>query len=101
MPDSSPALTLHLHGAIAEIPAAEWDACADGANPFVSHAFLAAVEASGSAGPRTGWLPRHAALRDEAGTLVAAAPQYTQRPPSRANMARRVRGIPARYGTRT
>jgi len=78
MPDSSPALTLHLHGAIAEIPAAEWDACADGANPFVSHAFLAAVEASGSAGPRTGWLPRHAALRDEAGTLVAAAPMYAK-----------------------
>ena len=41
-------LSLSLHPAIAEIPAAEWDACA-GDNPFVSHAFLSAVEESGSA----------------------------------------------------
>lgn len=78
MPDTAPSLTLSLHAAIAEIPAAEWDACAGGGNPFVSHAFLSAVEESGSAGPRTGWLPRHAALRDEAGTLVACAPMYAK-----------------------
>jgi predicted N-acyltransferase len=44
----------------------------------VSHAFLLAVEESGSAGPRTGWLPQHAALRDAAGELVGCAPMYAK-----------------------
>ncbi len=78
MPDTSPSLTLQLHASIYDIGATEWNACAGPANPFVSHAFLACVEDSGSAGPRTGWLPRHAALRDEAGTLVACAPMYAK-----------------------
>jgi predicted N-acyltransferase len=77
MPDGTPPLTLTLHRAIAEIGAADWDACAGGGNPFVSYGFLAAVEESGSAGPRTGWLPQHAALRD--GTqVVAVAPMYAK-----------------------
>ena len=71
-------LTLTLHQAIAEFGAAEWDACAGEANPFVSHAFLSAVEDSGSAGQRTGWMPLHAALRDGAGRLVACAPLYAK-----------------------
>jgi len=54
MPDSLPTLTLTLHPHIAEIPAAEWDACAGPGNPFVSHAFLSALEDSGSANARTG-----------------------------------------------
>ncbi len=70
--------TLTLHRAISEIDAAEWDACAGSGNPFVSHAFLGAVEDSGSAGARTGWLPRHAALRDGAGQVLAAAPMYAK-----------------------
>jgi len=79
MPDDGPAaLTLSMHRRIAEIPAAEWDACAGGANPFVSHAFLSALEDSGSATPERGWLPRHAALRDAAGHLLACAPCYAK-----------------------
>ena len=78
MADEAPSLSLTLHGAIAEIPAADWDTCAGAGNPFVSHAFLSAVEDSGSAGPRTGWLPRHAALRDAAGWLLAVVPMYTK-----------------------
>ena len=78
MPPCSPTLTLSLHQSIAEIPAVEWDLCAGDDNPFVSHAFLSAVEDSGSAGPRTGWLPQHAALRDAGGQLVAAAPMYAK-----------------------
>ena len=77
MPDT-PALALSLHGSIHEIDPAEWGACAGTENPFVSHGFLAAVEDSGSAGARTGWLPRHAALRDAAGRLVACAPMYAK-----------------------
>ncbi len=71
-------LTLSLHRAIAELPAEEWDACAGGDNPFVSHAFLAALEESGSATARTGWLPQHAALRDPGGRLLACAPCYAK-----------------------
>ena len=78
MPDGTPTLTLSLHEAIAELGAAEWDSCAGGDNPFVSHAFLSCVEESGSAGARTGWLPRHAAIRDAAGMLAAAAPMYAK-----------------------
>lgn len=75
---TGPTLSLSLHRAIADIPAADWNACAGEANPFVSHAFLSAVEDSGSAGKRTGWLPQHAALRDETGQLVACAPMYAK-----------------------
>ena len=32
-------------------------------NPFVLHAFLSALEASGSVTPATGWLPRHLVVR--------------------------------------
>jgi predicted N-acyltransferase len=78
MPDGTPALALSLHGSIHEIDAAEWDMCAGADNPFVSHAFLSAVEDSGSATARTGWLPRHAALRDSRGRLIAAAPMYAK-----------------------
>ncbi len=74
----TPSLSLSLHGSIHEIEAADWQACAGAANPFVSHAFLSAVEDSGSAGPRTGWLPRHAALRNPSGRLIACAPMYAK-----------------------
>ena len=78
MPDGSPTLTLSLHQAIADVPAAEWDRCAGADNPFVSHAFLSAVEDSGSAGARTGWLPQHAVLRDGSGAIVGCAPMYAK-----------------------
>ena len=81
MPDGSPSLSLTLHPHIAAIPASEWDACAGtlggAGNPFVSHAFLSAMEDSGSANNRTGWLPQHAALR-EGDRIVAVAPMYAK-----------------------
>lgn len=78
MPDGSATLTLTLHARIAEIDAADWDACAGNDNPFVSHAFLSALEDSGSANARTGWLPQHAVLRTEDGRVVAVAPIYAK-----------------------
>src|SRR5262249_1184294 len=78
MPDGTPTLTLTLHQRIATIDAAEWDACAGDDNPFVSHAFLSALEDSESASARTGWLPQHAALRDSEGRMVAVAPMYAK-----------------------
>ena len=77
MPDGLPSLSLSLHPRIADIPPVEWDACARGTNPFVSHAFLSALEDSGSANNRTGWLPQHAALR-EGDRIVAVAPMYAK-----------------------
>jgi predicted N-acyltransferase len=81
MTDGLPMLTLTLHPRIADIPAAEWDACAGTlggrGNPFVSHAFLSALEESGSASARTGWLPQHAALR-EGERIVAVVPMYAK-----------------------
>ncbi|MFO1058844.1 MAG: GNAT family N-acetyltransferase [Dongiaceae bacterium] len=78
MADADP-LTLRLEGDISTIPAAAWDACAGSANPFVSHAFLGALEASGSVGGRSGWRPCHAVLEDRAGRLRAAVPLYLKR----------------------
>jgi predicted N-acyltransferase len=78
MPKAPPDLSLTLHRSLAEIPADDWDACAGGGNPFVSHAFLAALEESGSTGGRSGWLAQHAALRDPAGRLLACAPMYAK-----------------------
>lgn len=78
MPAGSQPLSLELHAQIAEIDAAEWDACAGGStNPFISHAFLSCLEESGSAGGRTGWLPNHAVLRQE-GRIVGVAPMYAK-----------------------
>ena len=81
MPDGLPTLTLTLHQRIADIPAPEWDACAGTlggkGNPFVSHAFLSALEDSASASNRTGWLPQHAALR-EGDRIVAVVPMYAK-----------------------
>ena len=61
---------------IAEIDAASWDALRGAGNPFVSHAFLDALEESGCCSADTGWLPQHVVVEDEAGRLVAAMPLY-------------------------
>ena len=86
---ASSEITLEAVPSASDIKAADWDACANpkpdpdslenldtlaasgsqsdscrGAyNPFVSHAFFAAAEASGSACARTGWGPRHLVAR--------------------------------------
>jgi predicted N-acyltransferase len=79
---SSSDATVTLVPSIAEIDAAQWDACAnpDPAtfNPFVSHAFLKALETSRTVGRTTGWLPRHLVLEDENGKVAAAAPAYVK-----------------------
>ena len=77
MPDGD-SISLSLHASIHEIDPRDWDACAVGDNPFVSFAFLSAVEDSGSAGPRTGWLPQHAVLRDGAGVVQGIVPLYAK-----------------------
>jgi uncharacterized protein len=71
------AFVVRLAASIAEIPAPDWDACASWQpNPFTSHAFLRALEDSGSAAAETGWLPKHLLLGDASGTLLGCMPCY-------------------------
>lgn len=60
---------------VADVPAAEWDSLVDENDPFLEHAFLAALEESGSIGARPGWLPRFVLVRDGAG-LAGAVPLW-------------------------
>lgn len=71
-------LTARVVDRMASIPATAWDACAGGDNPFVSHAFLNALEISGSVGRGTGWLPQHIVLEDDQGVIHAATPLYVK-----------------------
>lgn len=45
-------------------------------NPFVSYAFLSALEDSGSAEADTGWIGSHIVVRSAEGTLEAVLPAY-------------------------
>src|SRR5690606_10856489 len=74
--DRGDPITVKVVPRIADLPAAEWDDCAGDDNPFVSHAFLLALEESGSVGARAGWLPQHLALEGPGGRLLGAVPFY-------------------------
>lgn len=63
---------------IHQIGAEAWDACAGAANPFVSFAFLSAMEDSQSAHADTGWQPFHIICQDEDGTIAGVAPLYVK-----------------------
>lgn len=68
--------TARLISSAKELPAADWDACAGSANPFVSHAFITALEDSGSATPSTGWGPAHLVIDDDRGRAAAIMPAW-------------------------
>src|SRR5438094_1979575 len=99
---ASSSITLLAVPSVSDIKAADWDACANpkpagpdslenldtlaargsqsdsckpAYNPFVSHAFFAAAEASGSACARTGWGPRHLVARLD-GEIAGIVPCY-------------------------
>lgn len=61
---------------IAELSADAWNALA-GDSPFLQHAFLHALEATGCVGPDIGWEPVHLALFRN-GRLDAAMPLYVK-----------------------
>jgi uncharacterized protein len=85
---SSTSLTARVVPSIASIDSSAWDACANPPgcspeeaegerfNPFIAHAFLHALEVSGSVGGRSGWTPAHVVVEDGNGRLAAAAPCY-------------------------
>ncbi len=98
-------ITLEAVSSVSQIAAEDWDACAHPAasrtdnlddldtlaspdapgdtraaskvryNPFVSHAFFSALEASASACARTGWGPRHLLARLD-GEIAGIVPCY-------------------------
>jgi predicted N-acyltransferase len=86
-------ITLEAVSSVSQIAAEEWNTCANPAalalrcpdgspdgfknpyNPFVSHAFFSALEASGSAAARTGWGPRHLLARRD-GIIAGIVPCY-------------------------
>jgi predicted N-acyltransferase len=97
-------ISLEAVSSVSQIPAEDWDACANPAshphslkgagtpaspgtprnscvgsapvyNPFVSHAFFLALEESGSACARTGWGPRHLLARLD-GAIAGIVPCY-------------------------
>jgi predicted N-acyltransferase len=97
-------ITFEAVSSVSQIPAEDWDACANPAsrpdtpdgsdtlssagtaadfcaglttryNPFVSHAFFSALEASGSACARTGWGPRHLVAKLD-GEIAGIVPCY-------------------------
>src|ERR1700760_3446488 len=100
---ASPEITLEAVPSAGDVPADEWNACANppasnsfnglealtspgsaGAscaeskphyNPFVSHAFFKAAENSGSAIARTGWGPRHLLAKVD-GKVAGIVPCY-------------------------
>ncbi|QCR35379.1 GNAT family N-acetyltransferase [Nissabacter sp. SGAir0207] len=64
--------------ALDQIAAADWDALLPTGQPFLRHAFLSALEESGSVGPQTGWRAEHL-LWLEDGRCRAALPGYRKR----------------------
>ena len=60
---------------LSEINAKQWDDLRQGSYPFLSHAFLSALEESGSVGTNTGWSPQHLVGEDD-GKLLLAMPLY-------------------------
>ena len=63
---------------VAAIPAAQWDAVAGGDDPFLSHAFLSAMEESGSVGGRSGWQSAPICIDGADGVLAGAIPAYVK-----------------------
>lgn len=64
---------------LSDLAPPEWDALLPSPQPFLRHAFLSALEDSGSVCAATGWQPVHRVLRDTEGRLLAAAPVYLKR----------------------
>src|SRR5688572_25884020 len=71
-------LTVRIAPAVGAFQAAEWDLLAGPGNPFMSHAFLTALEDSGSVGPGTGWTAAPMVIEDGAGHLLGALPAYAK-----------------------
>ncbi len=71
-------ITARIAEGVRAVPADQWDACAGTGNPFLSHAFLSALEESGSVGGGSGWQPLPIIVDDADGVPAAIAPAYAK-----------------------
>ena len=74
MADRESEVIAKIASGVSGLNAAAWDRLVGG-DPFLSHAFLSALEDSGSVGRGTGWTPAPILVEEE-GKLVASAPAY-------------------------
>ena len=75
MADRETEIIAKIASGVSGLNARAWDRLS-GDDPFVGHAFLSALEDSGSVGPGTGWTPAPILVEDDSDHLVAAAPAY-------------------------
>ena len=79
MSEPMPDTTARILHSIGDISASRWDSCANPDNlpynPFLRHAFLDALERSGSATAQTGWQPFHLVL-EQGEELLGLVPLY-------------------------
>jgi uncharacterized protein len=82
-------IRVRVASALADVDPQQWDACAnpqagapdpDGErfNPFLTHAFLSALEESGCVGRRSGWTPLHLLVEGQDGAIAGVAPAYAK-----------------------
>ncbi|MGZ8336473.1 MAG: GNAT family N-acetyltransferase [Allosphingosinicella sp.] len=75
---SEEAIVARIAQGVAAFAPSDWDRCAGTADPFLSHAFLSALEESGSAVARTGWQPVPIAIDGPDGRPDAVMPAYVK-----------------------
>ena len=75
MADQETEVVAKLASGVSGLNAAAWNRLSAG-DPFVSHAFLSALEDSHSVGQGTGWTPAPLLIENEADHLLAATPAY-------------------------
>jgi len=66
--------SIKIIDSLGDVPADQWDGLTAG-DPFLSHAFLSALETTGCTGPDAGWVPCHILLLEKQ-RLVGAMPLY-------------------------
>ncbi len=76
MSEGESAWTARIANGVCDFQPAEWAEVAGQDHPFISHAFLAALEHSGSVGPGTGWQPLPIAISGPDGRLAGVLPAY-------------------------
>ncbi len=75
MADREAQVIARIAPGVAALDAGQWDTLAGEGDPFLGHAFLAALERSGSVGEGTGWTPAPIVIEGDTG-IAAAAPAY-------------------------
>ena len=71
-------IVARLAQGVASFAPEDWDRCAGPGDPFLSHAFLSALEESGSATAGTGWQPAPIAIDGPDGRPDALLPAYVK-----------------------